>query len=265
MSRSLSFFAKTVQAQNAAAAAAESSSSTHNDLVSVSSSAVPAHVVLAQSLSRMGLTRYGSKGKGKRKQGRYKELHIDVGNDQKYPFLKRPSTREFIHRVVSGVPTEALLTSSTTVPVFTSKYFAVSTIQHFSSYSTIFDEYMIEAVELLVEPQVTEVISIDLGSVVTVIDLDDASTPSSIADLAAYETCVSSRGTKSHYHRWQPSAAVAAYSGTFTSYANVQGLWIDCASSGVQHYGFKMGVAAAATNQSFTWQYRLHVVFRGKH
>lgn len=245
------------------AASAAASSSNVQDVATLQRQM--ATVTLGAALSHV-LAAVGKKKKKSGKNGRFKELHIDVGNDERYPFLKRIDSRGQIHRVTSGVASAPLLTSNTAVETFSSQFFTVSGIQHFTSYSTVFDEYMIECVEVLLEPQYTEVVgNITIPVILSCVDIDDANAMTATSDFAAYDTMISSRGTKSHYHRWCPSAAIGAYSGTFTSYANVQGLWIDCASSNVQHFGLKVGMTSTTTQQVLNWQYRLHVLFRSHH
>jgi len=56
--------------------------------------------------------------------------------------------------------------------------------------------------------------------------------------------------------------AVAAYAGSFTSYANMEPQWIDCASPSVQHYGFKCAVNPTGVAMTFDLIGKIWVQFR---
>jgi hypothetical protein len=219
-------------------------------------------------LSAMAQNPFGSnRRRSKQKKSRKYERHSLLGNDQSPPWMPRQSLRDTIVKVVISNPTSDALVTSTTVPVFQSYGLDVSGLQHLSSYTTIFDEYMMFEIECLIEPQVSETVAngVALGSLISAVDVDDAAAPTSYSDLLAYSSAIQSRGTQSHYHRWRPSAAVAAYSGVFTSFANVSGLWIDAASTGVKHYGLKLAAQPAPTTQTWTIQFRFHVWWRTLH
>jgi len=146
--------------------------------------------------------------------------------------------------------------------------FTVANIPDWSSYSSLFDQYMIRLIEVLIEPTVTENTStaVYAGSLSTVVDLDDSNPPTSVADLGAYTNLQIGTGTKSHYHRWVPTIATAVYSGAFTSFGAAEHTWVDVASPNVQHYGLK-GAATATVGGAFgyTYTYKLHISFRARH
>jgi len=82
----------------------------------------------------------------------------------------------------------------------------------------------------------------------TAIDYDDSTNPASINALRQYETLMVSPSGHRFERTYTPKVAVAAYSGAFTSFGNVQGMWIDSASTGVQYYGLKYALQADAAN-----------------
>lgn len=126
--------------------------------------------------------------------------------------------------------------TSATVPTYKGVSLSLTAFTS-SAYLGLFDQYRIDQVESWMFP--------DLGGVVhggpwsSVIDLDDANTPSASADVQNRQGCLTSGIDAGHYHRWKPHMAVAAYSGAFTSYSNIIAGWIDAASPAVQHYGLK--------------------------
>lgn len=201
---------------------------------------------------------------GRRSRG--KTVNISVGNDSRIPWLVRPKN---LHTVVmsQSVSEQSLSTSSNAAPTYSSITFVVSGLNNFTSMSAVFDEYRILEIECLISPNITEVInqtSGGPGTYVTAVDVDDAGVPTSLDQIASYESSVETKATVSHYHRWEPQYAVAAYSGAFTSYSLQKG-WIDCSYPNVQHYGIKFGVGVAGLTQDFTYHYRYRIAFRGVH
>lgn len=89
-----------------------------------------------------------------------------------------------------------------------------------------------------------------------VLDFDDSSNLSSIAGAQAYSNCVVLGAGESCERLFKPRMAIGAYSGTFASFANVGDLWIDAASTGVQHYGIKFYIPGAQAAQTLlpSWQ-----------
>lgn len=205
----------------------------------------------------------------RRRALRSDERALSVGNDGRIPWIPRPPTREVVVSVVETLPVAPLFTTSSTVPTFGSAFFTVSSLADITGYSNLFEQYRITRIEVLIEPQVSETTntSADPGEYISVVDIDDANTPTSYPDLGSYTTAVQTRGTQQHYHCWTPTVAVAVYSGAFTSFAATTSMWLDMGSPNIQHYGLKAGapVVPAGGIQSYLYQARLHVSFRGRH
>lgn len=232
---------------------------------SFSTSSVPLHTSVTHVNSSM-VNMSGSSGKrGRSRKGR--ELSVSTGNDAPPPWLKPKGTRGYQISTVEGLPATNFLTSNTGLPTFTATAFTISQVNDFTSFSAVFDQYKIDLIEVWIEPQVTETTAAaaDVGTYTTVIDVDDASAPTSNADLQSYSSVVQTKGTQSHYHRFVPSVAVAVYSGTFTSFAATTSMWLDCGSPNIQHYGIKAASTTAAAIQTYTIQAKLHVSWRARH
>lgn len=209
---------------------------------------------------------FGKRGKKKGNKRSKAELHTVCSNDTRPPWLKRPSTRDVVVSTTLTVVSQNFIVTSTTVPVFAGWFFQLAALPDYASYAACFDEYMFREIEVLIEPQQTETTSGAVGMYVTCVDVDDATAPTTAAELGGSESAVNSQATASHYHRFQPSAAVATYSGAFTSFANVVGLWCDCASPSIQHYGLKGASYGSTTSaQTLLIQWRAHVLFRSLH
>ena len=128
------------------------------------------------------------------------------------------------------------------------------------------DEYFIEMIEVLVAPTVTENTSAanNPSNFVTAVDVDDAVTPSSFGQVCSYASSIQTPGHMAHYHRWEPTFAVAAYAGAFTSYAPTRG-WIDCGYPSVEHYAIKIAFGATTTATQVYLTARMTVKFRSLH
>ncbi len=201
--------------------------------------------------------RIGTRADGK---GTIAKLFNATGMPQ--PMKVKPNTGVFRFTHVS----EALgaLATSTTVPVAYSLYFALSQFSDVSTLTAIFDQYKIEMVEVWFMPR-NSIVSgntANTGVMHTVVDYDDANALGSVAAAATYANVQVGTGVQSHYRKFRPHVAVAAYSGTFTSFSNQDSQWIDAASPGVQHYGFK--AISTVTDAIYTWDavWRVHFAFR---
>jgi len=144
-----------------------------------------------------------------------------------------------------------VLNSSSTNPIFGSKFWTTADLLQFSSWASVFDQYKIDCVEVWIEPYGAALASGYNGNVkiYSVVDYDDANAPTSLATLQDYENCISTRCTEGHYRKFVPHIADAAYAGTFTGFQNKKSDWIDCGSTTVQHYGFKWGVDTTVGSQ----------------
>ena len=188
-------------------------------------------------------------------------------NDTRIPWLKQLNTRAIEIKTIETLPVSTSFTSSGAVPTFGAVNFTISQITDVSSFTALFDQYRIDLIEVLMEPQVTEVTTAaaDVGEYISVVDIDDSNVPTSYGDLCSYSTAQQSRGSMSHYHRFVPGVAVAVYSGAFTSFASTTSMWLDCGSPTIQHYGIKLGALTAPVTQSYFMNVRLHVSWRARH
>lgn len=195
------------------------------------------------------------------------ELHRGFGNDSVPPWLATKGTRAYQISTVETLPSFALLTTSTTVPTFAALYFQLSSLPKVAQFSSVFDQYRIDLIEISIEPQISEIITTanDVGEYVTAVDIDDANTPSAYLDVCNYANLVQTRGTQGHYHRFKPSVAVAVYSGAFTSFAATTSMWLDCGSPNIQHYGLKAASTAGGVSQVYTANVKMHVSWRARH
>ncbi len=147
-------------------------------------------------------------------------------------------------------------------------YFSLSRLTGVADLQTVFDQYRIRAVDVKIQPQftsLTPVAGVYWPRLYTCIDYDDA-TPISLAAIRQYDTVVEAPAGTGLVRCIQPRAALAAYSGAFTSYANLTEQWFDIASPDVQHFGLKYviepGLALQTMLQGFNIDVTMYVQLR---
>lgn len=122
--------------------------------------------------------------------------------------------------------------------------FALSDCPQSTTFTALFDQYRITEVIVRFLPTSAQfgpsTSATDYPKLLTIIDYDDNTTPSNADELRQYDTCMTSPNQQALQRVLVPRAAIAAYSGAFTSYAqSMPGQWFDCASDGILHYGVK--------------------------
>lgn len=137
-----------------------------------------------------------------------------------------------------------MFTSSATVPVYQGLSFQLNNFSKSTSYSSLFDQYRFEQIEIWIEPTNPTITVADVLWA-SAIDLDDANTPTTVDMVVSRQGSITSNSLTSHYHKWRPHVAIAEYSGAFTSFGNAPAGWIDVASPSVQHYGLKIATYGA--------------------
>lgn len=173
-----------------------------------------------------------------------------------------PVLKESTYSVILGASTT--FTNNTTVPVFPTLNFTGSLFNDFAQYATVFDKYRILEVEvdfICVNPQ-----SNGAGLFVTCIDYDDDTALSSLNQALDYKNAYSTNTSNSFKRTLIPRMTFAAYSGAFTSYAEGKvGQWLDCASSGIIHYGIKTYLGPSIPAQQYQLVIRAHLQFKNQH
>jgi hypothetical protein len=156
-------------------------------------------------------------------------------------------------------------------------FFTLADMPQSSTFTALFDQYRIDNIAVTFTPTLTGNTNLESASNQLVlpdysfwytVDLDDASVVSPLTALMEYEGAQRVVFTgKPFTVEWVPHAALAAYSGAFTSYSNVKSPWIDCASASVQHYGLKWGcpcpISIVASIPSYSITVAFRVSFRG--
>lgn len=172
-----------------------------------------------------------------------------------------PAQAMKLNKVYTMVKTYELteIISSTSVPVTGGYSIDYNSINDSGALTTVFDQYRIALVEFTFLPNSTQVQN-GAGNTPplfhSVVDVDDFAAVS-VGQLEDYPGCQTTLAVYPHKHVFVPHCALAAYSGTFTSYANVEAPWIDVASPAVQHYGVKYGFGVTAGLASYSIRIRV--------
>jgi len=154
-------------------------------------------------------------------------------------------------------------TTSTSLNSFLSYTVSLGAVDQSSSLAQVFDQYRIIEAELWLMPRASAAASNSDGGILSsVIDLDDATLLTQLNQAGDYSSCITSEPTVGHYRRWVPHAAIAAYSGAFTSFANVASPWCDTSYPSVTHYGVKLAASVTAVALVYDINVRLKLQFR---
>jgi hypothetical protein len=155
-----------------------------------------------------------------------------------------------------------LIIGSTIATTYAAFNFALSSFSGYANYTALFDQYLLQEVELYLEPQGVNVNDLIAPTLVTCVDLDDSATPTTISTVADHQQAMIGQGLNGRYMRFKPHVAVATYGGAFTSFANIPACWIDSGSPGVQHYGFKVAFTATPVAVTYNLSIRGTFAFR---
>jgi hypothetical protein len=197
--------------------------------------------------------------------GRDRNIGLTFSPKISFPHMNKRLSPYNQIRIQGTVEAASLFTTSTTVPTYSGTVFALSALSNASAYTAVFDQYMIEEIEMWIFTGAdgVDAITSSIGIWNSAVDYDDGNTPTTIQQVSDKQTNVASSIQAGHYHKWRPQFALGAYSGTFASFGAGRG-WIDCASPSVQHYGLKTSCAATPINSFvFSSVVRYTISFRG--
>jgi hypothetical protein len=154
-----------------------------------------------------------------------------------------------------------ILTASSSAVVTSSLVPNLNNSDNVSAFQALFDQYRFVAVRVNIIPQNNAIglvtnSTTSLVDFYSVIDYDNSTALGAPTNARQYESCMVQGPGESAMRVFQPRMAISAYSGAFTSFANSQPTWIDCASPGVLHYGMKIIIpqATAAQTQLQSWE-----------
>jgi len=146
--------------------------------------------------------------------------------------------------------------------------FQLSNLDGYTNFTSLFDQYLLQAVRVSIVPNNNAIglqtnTTTNLVPLYCVLDYDDNTALASIAAAREYDNCIICEPGESLIRTFSPRIATAAYSGAFTSFANMGPQWIDAASTSVAHYGMKIFIPGVATSQTQTqtWDVQFEYFF----
>lgn len=190
----------------------------------------------------------------------YHTLVPSRGGRTSVPRFPTPAQAAKLNKVFTMVKTyeRTQILSTSGIPTQGAYFFDYNSINDSGSLTGVFDQYRIAMVEVtfLPDAQVSTSGTTAGPLFASAVDKDDV-TSISLLQLGDYPGAIVTMSVKPHVHTFVPSAALAAYSGTFTSYSIVDAPWIDVASPSVQHYGVKYAFSAATQVAAYEVRVRL--------
>lgn len=139
------------------------------------------------------------------------------------------------------------MTLSTTLETIKNYIFKLSDVSNSADLTSSFDAYRIKRVDVYFTPRVNytpDASVLTNAQLWTACDFD-GNTVTTLTETAAYDSAQLHDARTSFVVSLKPRAALATYSGAFTSYAEAPpDQWIDCASPSVEHYGLITAMSA---------------------
>jgi len=137
------------------------------------------------------------------------------------------------------------ITSSTTIETDGAITFTLTSLPNATNLANVFDKYRIRQAKVTFNPLATEGVitsGVTAGPIYTVLDYDDANA-TTIASLVSYDNLKTCSVGSFFERTLTPRAALAAYSGVFTSFAQASPTqWLDVGSPSIVYYGLKYGL-----------------------
>lgn len=150
--------------------------------------------------------------------------------------------------------------SSNLGPAYYALLFQLQDVPGYLEFVDLYDQYCIMKVVCTFysvgTSQITTPSTNYVSNIITAIDYDDATVPSTLDSLLERSGCkINSASKQSFSVTLQPRVAKEIFKTTLlTGYATGEpGAWIDCANPDIPHYGLKIGVTEAPTNASVRW------------
>lgn len=147
-----------------------------------------------------------------------------------------------IHHFKRTAYYSGFLAGSTVMDVVGAMQFQLNALPNYTEFTNLFDCYRINAIKVTLMPRANSAeagTNQGLVKLFTVIDTDDATSPTNLQEVLQYENVKSSNSAYDHKRYLKPKIARSLYqAGGIAAYGESTG-WIDCSNPGVPHYGLK--------------------------
>lgn len=225
-------------------------------------------------------SRRASKTKSKKMSGRISGGQTEHALKVTYFSKALPANRVYMHVQARTVdqPINRIMkytytswfTQSNVAEAKIATAFTLADFNGYASFQAVYDRYCIRWIRVSLVPScmitANAAIGGNIGILASVVDCDDSVAISLSSMTERPNVVISQVGENlAHDHKFQPHVAAAVYNtgGVFTGYAVNGPTWIDCAYSGVQHYGFKAACQAGGFVQPFDLLVEASIDFAG--
>lgn len=128
--------------------------------------------------------------------------------------------------------------------------FTLGGLPNASEFTTLFDQYKIQGIKVRFMPrgnvsEINNATANAITSLATVIDYDDAATPTGVAQLAQYTNFKLTRSDRQLTRYFKPRINVGAINSVAGGVQNKMNTtaWLDCSVDTTEHYGMKVVIA----------------------
>jgi len=160
------------------------------------------------------------------------------------------------------------ITVNGSLPTYGAILTQLNQFANYASYAAIFDRYCIHDVRIEFIPSGKQIITNSAVAVprfYTAVDFDDATTPTSIADVQKYDTLVGVPFTAGLVRHYVPRVAIQVYNGVTPGYKEAEAsTWLDLANPDIPHYGLRYAYGPGDTSLQYVPVSRITVSFAGR-
>lgn len=173
------------------------------------------------------------------------------------------------HKFKVYVGRSSLTFNNMSSEVKTGLNFRLTDLPNVSEFVNLFDSYKITKIDVIIKPTWTETTVPLSGSapiiprIVTAIDYNDSTAPTSMDELREYGTCKITDGFKAHRRTIYPKIRGNAYeSAGGVGYLTMKPQYIDTDDSTVVHYGLKIFMENGTVSTSGNpWSARVECIY----
>ncbi len=186
-----------------------------------------------------------------------KQSNRKPGNRRKIPQIPRQMVSDNTVYSVQKLLDKGVVTSTSIADGLYSYQLALSDLNEVASFTSIYDQYRIDRVQVNVMPVTlpnnTSLTALPYAFCAIVTDYDDSATLASFALALNYQNCRVIGPGQGHSRTIIPHTNLAGFDGA-TAYAiSKPAPWIDCANTGVTHYGIKICVKQSTSTFVSGW------------
>jgi hypothetical protein len=159
--------------------------------------------------------------------------------------------------------------TSITLPTFAATGVTFNAFDQYAALTAIFDQYRIAELEFRYCPRINindGSFGVNFGTFHSVVDVDDANNLTTVNSALDFPTCkmwTPGSNPKNLVQHFCPRIAMSAWSGAFTSYANMNAdVWIDTGSPAVAYFGAKTAASVSSIVMHFDLYITAKLQFR---